>query len=289
MIDRSPAGDGALGAQPGLALTVGCHFGLDSMQAAVSILQVAPFPEAGISIDVERWDTNAEHHGYVDHYGNRCERFELASGSSQITYEAEVHLSSPADLIEPWLAETPVAELPDGVLSYVMPSRFCLPDELGHEAWQRFGELPSGWGRVQAIVDYVHDYLEFVPGASNPWTTAADAYRAGQGVCRDFAHLAITFCRALNIPARYVFGYIPNIGVPVPPEAMDFAAWFEAYLDGAWHTFDARNNTPRVGRVVVGRGRDAVDVALITSFGPLTLTAFEVRAEQSATHEAPGG
>ena len=103
--------------------------------------------------------------------------------------------------------------LPDEVLSFVMPSRFCLPDELGHEAWQRFGDLAPGWGRVQAIVDYVHGQLEFVPGASNPWTTAADAYRAGQGVCRDFAHLAITFCRALNIPARYVFGYIPDIGV----------------------------------------------------------------------------
>jgi transglutaminase-like putative cysteine protease len=172
-----------------------------------------------------------------------------------------------------------VQSLPDEVLTFVMPSRFCLPDELGHEAWQRFGGLTPGWGRVQAIVDYVHGHLEFMPGASNPWTTAADAYRAGQGVCRDFAHLAITFCRALNIPARYVFGYIPDINVPPPSEPMDFAAWFEAYLDGRWHTFDARNNTPRVGRVVVGRGRDAVDVALITSFGPLTLTGFEVRAE----------
>jgi transglutaminase-like putative cysteine protease len=177
--------------------------------------------------------------------------------------------------------ETPVSSLPDGVLCFVMPSRFCLPDELGHEAWQRFGALDPGWGRVQAIVDYVHGYLEFVPGASNPWTTAGDAYRAGQGVCRDFAHLAITFCRALNIPARYVFGYLPEIGIPAgPPEAMDFAAWFEVYLDGRWRTFDARNNRPRTGRVVVGRGRDAVDVALTTSFGPLTLTGFEVRAER---------
>ena len=113
----------------------------------------------------------------------------------------------------------------------------------------------------------MHGHLEWVAGASNPWTTAVDAYRAGQGVCRDFAHLAITFCRALNIPARYVFGYIPEIDVPPPAEPMDFAAWFEVYLDGAWHTFDARNNRRRVGRVVVGRGRDAVDVALITSFG----------------------
>ncbi len=261
-----------------LALTVGCTFGLESVQAATAIMQVAPRLERGVSILGERWDTTARHHGYVDHYGNRCERLELAAGVSEITYEARVVLTDPADVVAPDTAETPVQSLPDDVFSFVMPSRFCLPDELGHEAWQRFGDLSPGWSRVQAIVDYVHAHLEFVSGASNPWTTAADAYRAGQGVCRDFAHLAITFCRALNVPARYVFGYIPNIGVPAPPEAMDFCAWFEAYLDGHWHTFDARNNTPRIGRVVVGRGRDAVDVALITSFGPLTLTEFEVRA-----------
>ena len=242
-------------------------------------MQVAPRHQPGVSIRSEDWDTNAHHHAYIDAYGNRCERFELAAGDSRITYEARVVLNRPADVIAPDTPETPVESLPDDVLTFVMPSRFCLPDELGHEAWQRFGGLSPGWARVQSIVDYVHGHLEFVVGASNPWTTAADAYRAGQGVCRDFAHLAITFCRALNIPARYVFGYIPTIGVPPPPEGMDFAAWFEAYLDGRWHTFDARNNTPRTGRVVVGRGRDAVDVALITSFGPLTLAEFEVRAE----------
>jgi transglutaminase-like putative cysteine protease len=175
--------------------------------------------------------------------------------------------------------ETPVSALPDDIFSFIMPSRFCLPDELGHEAWQRFGNLTPGWTRVQAIVDHVHNSIEWVAGASNPWTTAAEAYRAGQGVCRDYAHLAISFCRALNIPARYVFGYIPDIDVPLPVEPMDFAAWTEVYLDGRWHTFDPRNNRPMQGRVVVGRGRDAVDVALITSFGPLTLTNFEVQAD----------
>jgi transglutaminase-like putative cysteine protease len=265
-----------------LALTVGCTFGLHSVQPASAIMQVAPRLEAGVSIHAERWGTSAEHHGYVDGYGNRCERFALASGDSQITYEADLVLSDPADLIELDAPEIPVESLPDEVMNFVMPSRFCLPDELGHEAWQRFGDVEPGWGRVQTIVDYVHEQLEWVSGASNPWTTAADAYRAGQGVCRDFAHLAISFCRALNIPARYVFGYIPDIGVPRPPEPMDFAAWFEAYLDGRWHTFDARNNVPRTGRVVVGRGRDAVDVALITSFGPLALTDFEVRAAPPA-------
>jgi transglutaminase-like putative cysteine protease len=279
MTERLPSPDAG---SPPLALVVGCTFGLESVQPATAIMQVAPRPDAAVSISAERWDCTSFHHTYVDHYGNRCERFELATGGSQITYEAQLVVTHPADVIEPGAAETPVGILPDQVLSFVMPSRYCLPDELGHEAWQRFGNLAAGWSRVQAIVDYVHGHLEFVPGASNPWTTAADAYRAGQGVCRDFAHLAITFCRALNIPARYVFGYIPDIGVPPPLEPMDFAAWFEVYLDGRWHTFDARNNVPRTGRVVVGRGRDAVDVALITSFGPLTLTDFVVRAEPPA-------
>jgi transglutaminase-like putative cysteine protease len=262
-----------------VALSVGCDFGLSSGQPAAAIMQVAPRPQPGLAIRAERWDTSTKHHCYVDHYGNRCERFALEAGSSLVTYAAELVINQPGDVIAPAACETPPVALPDAVLSFVMPSRYCLPDELGHEAWQRFGQVSPGWGRVQAIVDYVHGHLEFVPGASNPWTTAADAYRAGQGVCRDFAHLTITFCRALNIPARYVFGYIPDIGVPPLAEPMDFAAWCEVYLDGRWYTFDARNNVPRIGRVVVGRGRDAVDVALVTSFGPLTLTDFRVRAE----------
>jgi transglutaminase-like putative cysteine protease len=263
-----------------LGLIVGCQFEFEAAQPAAAIMQVAPSPQPGVRIEREAWSTGSDHHGYLDHYENRCERFTIDAGRSRIGYEAELVLADPADAIDPEAAETPVDELPDETLSFVMPSRFCLPDELGSVAWQQFGETPPGWARVQAIVDYVHGYLEFMPGASNPWTTAADVYRAGQGVCRDFAHLAISFCRALNIPARYVFGYIPDIGVPPPSEPMDFAAWFEVYLGGRWHTFDARNNCPRIGRVVVGRGRDAIDVALITSFGPHTLTGFQVIAKQ---------
>jgi len=274
-----PAGD-QHAPREALTLAVGCHFELHAAQPVSAVLQVAPSPHPAVQMRSERWTTDFEHHGYIDHYENRCERFMIAAGTSRIAYEAELLLTEPADRIEPDAPETPIAALPDEVLSFVMPSRFCLPDELGAVAWQQFGDHPAGWGRVQAIVDFVHHHLEFMPGASNPWTTAADVYRARQGVCRDFAHLAISFCRALNIPARYVFGYIPDVGVPVPVEPMDFAAWFEVYLDGRWRTFDARNNTPRVGRVVVGRGRDAVDVALITSFGPHTLTGFEVIAEQ---------
>jgi len=261
-----------------LSLTVGCSFGLQTPQPISAVLQVAP-SRTDSHVHAERWDTSAEHHSYVDLFGNRCERVTIPAGESQISYEAQVLVSSRSDRLAPGTPETPITALGDEHLTYVMPSRFCLPDELGHEAWQRFGDLEPGWQRVQAIVDFVHGHLEWVAGASNPWTTAVDAYIAGQGVCRDYAHLAITFCRALNIPARYVFGYIPEIDVPLPAEPMDFAAWFEVYLDGGWHTFDARNNRRRVGRVVVGRGRDAVDVALLTTFGPVTLTAFEVRAE----------
>jgi transglutaminase-like putative cysteine protease len=263
----------------GLKVLVGCEFRFDAAQAVAAIMQVAPSPEPGVRMRREEWHTESDHHGYIDHYSNRCERIEIAPGTFEIAYEAELLLTEPRDLIVPDAAETPVAELPDETLSFIMPSRFCLPDELGNDAWQLFGDVAPGWNRVQTIVDFVHGHLEWVAGSSNAWTTAADAYRAGQGVCRDFAHLAITFCRALNIPARYVFGYIPDIDVPPVTEPMDFAAWFEVYLDGGWYTFDARNNTPRTGRVVVGRGRDAVDVALITSFGSLTLTGFGVTAE----------
>lgn len=264
---------------PGLALAVGCAFEVETSQPVTAVLQVAPLSQPGVRIEREQWHAGADHHGYLDHYANRCERLTIDPGRSRIAYDAEVLLADPGDVIAPDTPETPVGLLPSEVLTFTMPSRFCLPDELGHEAWQRFGALTPGWTRVQAIVDFVHGHLEFMPGASNPWTTAADAYRAGQGVCRDFAHLAITFCRALNIPARYVFGYIPEAEIPLTTEAMDFAAWFEVFLDGGWHTFDARNNQPRTGRVVVGRGRDAIDVALITSFGPLTLTGFAVHAD----------
>jgi transglutaminase-like putative cysteine protease len=281
MIDSTPPQAQGQAPQDALTLTVGCEFVLETSQPLAAVMQVAPCPAPRVRMRRERWDTDCDHHGYVDLYENRCERFSIAPGRSRIAYEAELLLTRPADVIVADAPETPVESLPDEVLSFVMPSRFCLADELGHEAWQRFGDLAPGWARVQAVVDFVHGHLEFVPGASNPWTTAADAYRAGQGVCRDFAHLAITFCRALNIPARYVFGYLPHIGVPPPAEPMDFAAWFEAYLDGHWRTFDARNNIPRVGRVVVGRGRDAIDVALLTSFGPHTLTGFQVAARDS--------
>jgi transglutaminase-like putative cysteine protease len=256
-----------------LALSVGCRFGLSSTQPAEAILQVAPCPAPGISIGGERWHSEAEHHAYIDHYGNRCERFALASGDSQIGYEAQVVLMRAADAIEPDVPETPVALLPDEVLSYVMPSRFCLPDELGHEAWQRFGSIAPGWGRVQAIVDYVHDSLEFVAGASNPWTTAADAYRARQGVCRDFAHLSVALLRALNVPARLAAVFAPGLS------PMEYHAVCEAYVNGAWYIIDGTHLAPRQSLLRVSTGRDAADTAFLTNLGGgVQLTGLEVTA-----------
>ena len=176
--------------------------------------------------------------------------------------------------------ELPPADLPDDVLIYTLPSRYCLPDMLGDEAWSRFGGMPTGYRRVQAICDHVNKHLEFRYGSTTATSTAADVNTSGFGVCRDFTHLAISFCRSLNIPARYVFGYLPDIEVEPAPEPMDFAAWMEVWLGGRWWTFDPRNNRRRKGRIVIGRGRDASDVAMATTFGAPVLESMVVIAEE---------
>jgi transglutaminase-like putative cysteine protease len=174
----------------------------------------------------------------------------------------------------------PPEELPDDLLLYTLPSRYCLPDVLGQEAWDRFGSVAPGYGRVQAICDHVHDHLRFAYGSSNAWTTAADVHQSGYGVCRDFTHLAVSFCRALNIPTRYVFGYLPVIEAEDPGVPMDFAAWMEVWLGDRWWTFDPRNNHRRKGRVLIGRGRDAADVAMLTTFGAPVLESMTVVSEE---------
>jgi transglutaminase-like putative cysteine protease len=165
-------------------------------------------------------------------------------------------------------------------LIYILPSRYCLPDVLADEAWTRFGGFLPGYGRVQMICDYVHGHLTFQYGSTTSLSTAADVNEARRGVCRDFTHLAISFCRALNIPARYVFGYLPDMDVPPDPAPMDFAAWMEVWLGDQWWTFDPRNNMRRKGRIVIGRGRDASDVAMATTFGGPFLENMVVYAEE---------
>lgn len=215
---------------------------------------------------------------YVDAFGNRAWRLMAPKGCLELSYRALVDVSATPDLVLPDLVQTPVEQLPYDVLPYLLPSRYCESDYFTDEAWRLFGTVPAGWRRVQAICDWVHREISYGQGSTSH-TSGYEAYEQRRGVCRDYAHIGICFCRALNIPARYVYGYLPDVGVPADPTPMDFHAWFEAYLGGAWFTFDARHNQPRIGRVVIGRGRDAVDVALTTIYGATRLTSLRVWAD----------
>jgi transglutaminase-like putative cysteine protease len=265
-------------------LQVGCEFTYVADISTPVIFQVRPGESAAVSVQGEKWSSEPSMiiHGYADLYGNPCARAILPPGRSSFGYHA---LAVVPDATEDADAEAPELapeDLPDEVLIYTLPSRYCLPDVLGNEAWSRFGALPRGYGRVAAVCSYVHDHLEFQYGSSTPTSTAADVNAAGRGVCRDFTHLAISFCRALNIPARYVFGYLPDMDVPPDPAPMDFAAWMEVWLGDRWWTFDPRNNARRKGRVVIGRGRDASDVAMATTFGGPLLENMIVQAQEVA-------
>ena len=217
---------------------------------------------------------------YRDCFGNWCSRIVAPAGRIQITSSAVVRdngLPDPAVTSAPQLA---VQDLPDETLLYLLGSRYCDTDRLSDIAWSLFGHTPPGWARVQAICDFVHRHITFDYQQARSTRTAWDAYNERVGVCRDYAHLGVAFCRCMNIPARYCTGYLGDVGTPPPYGPMDFAGWFEAYLGGAWHTFDPRNNIPRIGRVLIGRGRDAVDVALSNTFGPNTLVGFKVWTDE---------
>jgi transglutaminase-like putative cysteine protease len=223
---------------------------------------------------------------YNDRYGNACRRFTAPAGTFRILYDAVVEDSGEPDEVNTVARETPVDELPPEALGYLLGSRYCETDHMSSLAWSLFGHLPPGWARVQAIVDYVHNRLSFGYGYARATRTAAQAHDEQVGVCRDFAHLAITLCRCMNIPARYVNGYLGDIGVPADPAPMDFSAWTEVFLDGKWYTFDPRHNKPRIGRVVLARGRDATDVPLLHSFGPHNLSLFKVWTYEQESHPA---
>jgi transglutaminase-like putative cysteine protease len=205
----------------------------------------------------------------------------LPAGRSSFRYQAEAVVPDATEDTDEDAPELGPDNLPDDTLIYTLPSRYCLPDVLGNEAWSLFGGLAPGYRRVQAICDYVHSHLAFQYGSSTALSSAVDVNQSGRGVCRDFTHLAISFCRALNIPARYVFGYLPDMDVPPDPAPMDFAAWMEVWLGDRWWTFDPRNNVTRKGRVVIGRGRDASDVAMATTFGGPLLESMLVRAAEA--------
>lgn len=213
---------------------------------------------------------------YRDAYGNWCSRIVAPPGRIEIASSAVVRDSGIPDPIRPDATQHDVHVLPDDVLLFLLGSRYCDTDRLSDIAWSLFGHTPPGWARVQAIADFVHNHIRFDYNMARSTRTAFEAYEERVGVCRDFTHLAIAFCRCMNIPARYCTGYVSDIGMPPPYPPMDFAAWMEVYLDDDWHVFDPRNHVPRIGRILMARGRDAVDVAISTSFGPSLLTSFSV-------------
>jgi transglutaminase-like putative cysteine protease len=217
---------------------------------------------------------------FTDLFGNRCARFATLAGRIRLWNDTIVEDSGQPDLVNPQARQHPVEELPVNTLPYLMASRYCEVDRLSDAAWNLFGQTPLGWARVQAVCNWVHDNVRFGYVFARPTKTAMDVYTERTGVCRDFMHLAITFCRCLHIPARYATGYLGDIGVVLAPSPMDFSAWFEAYLDHQWYPFDARHSVARIGRVLMARGRDAVDVALTTSFGPANLEKFTVWTDE---------
>ena len=217
---------------------------------------------------------------YRDAFGNWCSRIVAPAGRIRLAGDGILRDSGLPDVVAPSAPQHSVEELPSDTIVFLLGSRYCETDRLSDAAWQLFANVPRGWGLVQAICDYVHRHITFGYHYARPTKTAWEAFNEGTGVCRDYAHLAIAFCRCMNIPARYCAGYLGDIGVPPVDAPMDFAGWFEAYIGGRWYTFDARNNTPRIGRILIGHGRDAADVPIAHTFGSNTLVSFKVWTDQ---------
>jgi transglutaminase-like putative cysteine protease len=217
---------------------------------------------------------------YFDSYGNQCTRLMAPQGILNVSTEALIEDSGLPDCTNPRARQTPIEHLPDDALLFLLGSRYCETESLLATAWNLFSHEPPGWPRVQAICDYVHHHIEFGYHHASNTRTANQVFQEKKGVCRDYAHLAIALCRCMNIPARYCTGYLGDMGIPPPYGEMDFAAWLEAYLDGEWYIFDPRNNMPRIGRILIARGRDAADVAISTTFGPNTLKHFKVHTDE---------
>ncbi|MHB8576060.1 MAG: transglutaminase-like domain-containing protein [Dehalococcoidia bacterium] len=265
-----------------LEVRLGCEFVYETMAGVAFVALVEPQPDGRQRrLRFARSATpDLPLHLYDDRFENTCWRLTAPGDRLAFRYDAAFTVPNAPDEADEDATEIPISRLPDDLLVFTLPSRYAQSDLLLDEAWQLFGAAPTGYTRVQAICDWVHTNVAYGYTASGPTKSAVDTYNAREGVCRDFAHLPVTFCRALNIPARYCFGYLPDYEVPPDPVPMDFHAWFEVYLagpDGArWYTFDARHNKPRKGRVKVAHGRDAVDVAMATSYGQAQLASMTV-------------
>jgi transglutaminase-like putative cysteine protease len=223
---------------------------------------------------------------FMDSFGNRCGRILAPAGRLHLWLEGMVRDSGLPDPVNPSAHQWSIDDLPPDAIQFLMGSRYCETDRLSDVAWSLFGQTPLGWPRVQAVCNWVHNHVTFGYEHARPTKTAYDVFQERKGVCRDFSHLLITMLRCLNIPARYVTGYLGDIGVPFCPMPMDFSAWTEVFLDGQWYSFDARHNIPRIGRIVMARGRDATDVAITTSFGQATLASFQVITEEVNEHSS---
>jgi transglutaminase-like putative cysteine protease len=264
-----------------LRLGYDIQFEVPAPVAMVALLNVHPSRVADLRAPDEVHAQPAlRMESFIDSFGNRCTRFVAQKGALRLSNSTLIYDPGVADLVSPNAREVPVQELPHEILRYLYNSRYCEVDRFSTIALELFGAVPAGWSRVQAICDWIHTRVSFGYQHARPTKTALDVYTERFGVCRDFQHLAVTMCRALNIPARYATGYLGDIGVPTSPSPMDFSAWFEVYLEDRWWTFDARHNQPRVGRVLMATGRDASDVAITTSFGMANLTQFTVTTEQ---------
>jgi transglutaminase-like putative cysteine protease len=264
-------------------IRVGYELVFSSAQSVPMILMVQAQPgpsQRVVKHDCLITDPPVPYSPYTDAFGNTCTRLECPPGIIRLTADAIIEDSGIPEAQCLDAAEHPVRDLPESTLMYLLSSRYCETDLLMQDAWRLFGHLPPGWQRVQAICDFVNEYVTFGYQFARSTKTALDTFRERQGVCRDFAHLAISFCRCLNIPARYCTGYLGDIGVPVVDAPMDFAGSMEVYLGGAWHAFDPRNNARRVGRLIIARGRDAADVAITTTFGPTWLLSFKVWTDE---------
>jgi transglutaminase-like putative cysteine protease len=271
-----------------IRLAYDIQFEIPAEVAMVTLLHVHP-SRAGDLLEPDELQTEPrlEVTSYQDSFGNRCARFVAPPGHLRLSSQTLIQDSGLIDPANFSARESAVGELPDGILRFLMNSRYCEVDRFSNIAYELFGSWPPGWARVQAICNWVHNKVAFNYQMARPTKSAMDVYTERVGVCRDFQHLAITFCRAMNIPARYATGYLGDIGVPVVLP-MDFSAWFEVWLEGAWWTFDARNNQPRMGRVLMATGMDAADVAMTTSFGRADLRHFFVVTEEESAGDASG-
>lgn len=260
---------------------VGCEFHYDVPYGAPLMLLVGLREGRYHRLVDERRlvEPNLEVREYIDRFGNRIWRLMAPEGGFRLVYDAINEVSPEPDAVLPELGKDSVQNLPDDTILYTLPSRYCQSDLFVKDAWERFGDVEPGWAQVQAVCDWLHENIRYEAGSTSA-TTSFEAYQEQRGVCRDFAHLGVSFCRALNIPARYTCGYLPDIGVEPPDVPMDFHAWFEAFLDGDWRTFDARHNKPRIGRSLIAYGRDAVDAAFATSYGATRLTRMRVWADE---------